>query len=295
MQIHVLDLHFLQLEHAVAAFLLEGPEGWVLVESGPHSTYAALQGQLSALGLRPGDIRAVLLSHIHFDHAGAAWALAEAGADIYVHPKGAPHLAAPEKLYQSARMIYDQMDILWGAMHPIAPERLHTPDDNAIVRVCGLECRALHTPGHAVHHIAWQVGDAVFTGDVAGVRIQDCDLVVPPCPPPDINVEDWQQSIERLRHCEAQTLYLTHYGQVTQKLPHLDQLAQRLSDWAIWMQPHAASGATPESVVPLFQAYVKQQLIAAGIDEAGQQQYEAANPAFMSVAGLMRYWKKKAV
>ncbi len=294
MKIHTLDLQFLGIEKSIAVFVVEGPEGLALVECGPAATLPHLQALLQENGWKMADFQHVFLSHIHFDHAGAAWAFADAGAKIYVHPKGLPHLAQPEKLYNSARMIYgDQMDRLWGEMRPIPETQLYAPENGEIITAAGLPFRAWYTPGHAVHHIAWELEDLVFTGDVAGVRMGD-GPVMPPCPPPDIQVEDWQSSIQLLRELKASRLFLTHYGAVLDKSQHLDELEKRLLSWATWMQPHAAANTDPASLVPDFQAFVNTELLAAGVPQSDLARYEAANPAFMSVAGLMRYWKKKA-
>lgn len=298
MKIHTLDLGFLDLEHAIAVFVVEGPEGLVLVETGPASTLPQLETALREQGWQMSDFRQVFLSHIHFDHAGAAWAFARAGATVYVHPKGLPHLAAPEKLYNSARMIYgDNMDRLWGPMHPVAEDQLYAPAHGESIAAAGLHFKAWHTPGHAVHHIAWEAtvpgGNSVlFTGDVAGVRIGD-GPVAPPCPPPDISVEDWLESIRLMRSLPAETLYLTHFGAVGDKKTHLDALEKRLLAWADWMKPFAENNTPQETIVPLFEAFVAGELKQAGVGDSDLKRYEAANPAFMSVAGLMRYWRKK--
>jgi glyoxylase-like metal-dependent hydrolase (beta-lactamase superfamily II) len=298
MLVHTIDLHFRNLPHAIAVFVVETPEGKVLIETGPHSTYDALEAAFSERQWHLEDIRDVFLSHIHFDHAGAAWALAKHGARIHVHPRGRAHLAQPERLYNSARQIYgDHMDELWGAMNPIDDGLLYAPEHGETIHAAGLQLTAWYTPGHAIHHIAWEVRaqghpPVVFTGDVAGVRVDD-GPVMPPCPPPDIDVEAWQASLNLLRNLEAEALYLTHYGLVGEKHRHLDVLEKRLLDWATWMRPNAEQGLAPETLVPAFQEYVKNQLIAEGVGEAGLAQYEAANPSFMSVAGLMRYWTKK--
>lgn len=293
MKVHTLDLNFLGVKNSIAAFVVEGTSGGVLVECGPASTLPHLELTLSQNGWKLSDFQHVFLTHIHFDHAGAAWALAEKGARIYVHPKGLPHLAQPEKLYNSARMIYgEQMDKLWGPMHPIPETQLYAPEHGECIEAAGLEFQAWYTPGHAVHHIAWQVGDVVFTGDVGGVRMGH-GPVMPPCPPPDIQVEDWQVSIGLLRELTASRLFLTHYGEIFDKTEHLIALENRLSTWAAWMRPYAEKQTRPETIVPLFQEFVRQELFSAGVPEADLDRYEAANPAFMSVAGLLRYWKKK--
>lgn len=301
MKIHTLDLDFLGLEHSIAVFVVETAAGPVLVECGPASTLPHLTATLQTKRWQIADFQHVFLSHIHFDHAGAAWAFAEKGATIYVHPKGLPHLAAPEKLYNSARMIYgDDMDRLWGEMRPIPEAQLYAPEHGESIEVGGVQFQAWYTPGHAVHHIAWAVsahGGAesavIFTGDVAGVCIGH-GPVMPPCPPPDINVEDWQASIQLLRELPTKRLFLTHFGEISEKDQHLNALEQRLLSWAAWMKPYFEQQTPASDIVPLFQAYVQAELLAEGVPAEDLKRYEAANPAFMSVAGLLRYWKKKS-
>ena len=291
--IHTLDLHFLDLPQAIAAYLIETSDGPVLIESGPYTTYEHLEQEICRVGFALEDIRHVLLTHIHFDHAGAAWALAEQGATIYVHPVGAPHLVNPEKLWNSAKRIYqDDMDRLWGAMHPIPEAKLREVAHEERLTFGETTFTAYHTPGHAIHHIAYQQGNSVFTGDVGGVRIEG-GMVEPPCPPPDINLADWQHSIQLLRDLHPAHLYLTHFGVVDQVPEHLDALDRQLLNWADWVRENMQGGLPAEAIAPEFIVYVKQQLQAHGASDELIQQYEAANPSWMSVAGLMRYWKKK--
>jgi hypothetical protein len=133
----------------------------------------------------------------------------------------------------------------------------------------------------------------IFTGDVGGVRINQGSPVMPPCPPPDIQIEHWLASISILQERPARHLFLTHYGQINDKKEHLDQLSNRLLDWANWMLPYFQAQTPMEEIVPKFELYVAQQLEAAHVNDTDIERYSKANPAFMSVAGLLRYWKKQ--
>lgn len=292
--IHTIDLKFLRLKETIAAYLIDTGDGLALIETGPHSVIGNIKTGIEAAGYDIKDVKHVFITHIHLDHAGACWAFADQGATIYLHPFGQKHMADPSKLMASARRIYqDDMDRLWGEMHPIAPEQLQTVENEVQITIGNVTFKAWHTPGHAVHHIAWQVADVLFAGDVAGVRIHQQE-VVPPCPPPDINLEDWANSIATIRKIQPTTIYLTHFGAITDIEPHLQQLEKRLEAWANWIKPHWEAGRKPAEVTPAFQAYVKDDLTASGVTETGVEQYEAANPSWMSVAGLMRYWRKRA-
>ncbi|NQZ75509.1 MAG: MBL fold metallo-hydrolase [Ekhidna sp.] len=291
--IHTLDLHFQDCDHAIASFLIETSDGPVLIESGPYSTMPILEKALLEHGYKTSDIKHVLLSHIHFDHAGAAWAFAEQGATIYLHPFGAGHMHDPTKLVASATMIYgDQMDTLWGAMKGIEQEQLKTMEHEEVLEIGDHSFTALHTPGHAKHHIAWQLKDTIFTGDVAGVKIEG-GPVVPPCPPPDINIEDWIHSIDLILSKNPNTLVLTHFGEEQNPNIHMQELKEILEDWSKWMKAQWEAGKSNEEITPEFMAYTAEQLKSRGVSDHGIKQYELANPSWMSVAGLVRYWKKK--
>lgn len=292
-EIKIIDLHFKSLDHAIASYLLPTSEGPILIETGPYSTFPKLKAGVEKLGYQMQDIKHVFLTHIHLDHAGAAWALAETGANIYLHPFGAKNMEDPSRLMESATRIYgDKMDTLWGQMKPIASEQLVQVEDGQSFQIVDVSIKSLHTPGHAKHHIAWQVEDVIFTGDVAGVKI-DQGPVVPPCPPPDINLEDWKASINILRLANPSALYLTHYNKITAIDEHLSALEVILDDWAAWIKKQMQNGLTNEEMVPLFMEYTAGQLRKAGLGEPTIQLYEAANPSWMSVAGLVRYWTKK--
>jgi glyoxylase-like metal-dependent hydrolase (beta-lactamase superfamily II) len=291
--IHVVDLHF-QAEESIAAFIVSTTDGPLLIETGPDSTWPNLEYGILKAGFQPKDIKHVLVSHIHFDHAGAAWRLADLGATVYVHPKGLPHLANPEKLWNSASQIYgEDMERLWGEMRPIPEAQLHAVNEGDILTFGEHQVRVWYTPGHAVHHVAYQMGDVVFTGDVAGVKIEN-GPVQPPCPPPDINIELWLNSIQKLKVLEPTALYLTHFGRHENPNTLLHELETKLVAWSQWIKPHFDNGVPTQEITPDFEQYTREQLVSAGLDEKECLRYDYANPAFMSVTGIYRYWKQKA-
>lgn len=291
--VNILDLEFLGESNVIAGYLMESEDGLILVETGPETTFDSLCKAIEKSGHYWKDIRHVLLTHIHFDHAGAAWKLADNGAKVYVHPKGLPHLHNPEKLWNSAKRIYlDDMERLWGEMKPIDEKLLIPVDEGSQLHIGGVEFKVYYTPGHAVHHNAYQLGNALFTGDVAGVKIGN-GPVVPPCPPPDINIELWKQSIQKLRALHSATLYLAHFGPVFNTVAHFNQLELMLDDWKNWMKPFYDKQVLPAEIVPQFVTYSQNQLREYGVSEGDIERYEKGNPSFMSVTGLLRYWKLK--
>jgi glyoxylase-like metal-dependent hydrolase (beta-lactamase superfamily II) len=289
--VRILDLQF-GAPGTIAAFLVESNDGPVLVETGPDSTFAALERGLNDAGHEVGDVRHVLVTHIHLDHAGAAWQFGARGATVAVHPLGAPHLADPSKLLASARRIYgERMDSLWGRLEPIPRERLRAVADREIVAIGDLRFEALHTPGHAGHHIAWRIDSSVFTGDVGGVRMTV--PVVPPCPPPDIDLEAWRESIRTLRSARPSMLLPTHFGAFSDAESHLDALEDALDLFSAWVRDRVTAGMDEASMVPALEAFTAALLTERGCDASTRERYAIANPAFMSVAGLIRYWRKR--
>lgn len=294
-KVHVLDLQFLGKELAIFSFLIETDEGPILIETGPHSSHESLVHQINKCGYAKEEIKHVFLTHIHLDHAGGAWCFAEHGAKIHLHPFGYKHMHDPSKLLASAKMIYkDMMDTLWGTLKPIPADLLHIAKDNDEFTIGKHVIKAIHSPGHAKHHIAWQVGDAVFTGDVAGVRINK-GAIVPPCPPPDINIEDWETSIDKILAIpDIKRYFLTHGAEITDCEDHMLRLKEVLHLYADFIEPYFDKGSEASEIMAPFQAFVKQNLLDQGMPPKIADAYDAANPAYMSVAGLLRYFKKKS-
>ena len=292
-KIHTIDLNFQNGNESIATYLIETEQGPVLVDPGPYSTFENLKKGIENLGFKLIDVENILITHIHFDHAGAAWKFTEHGATIFVHPVGLPHLKNPEKLWESAKMIYgDSMDRLWGKMKPIDEEYLVPLGDGQSVEFGDTVFQTIYTPGHAVHHNAYVLDDVIFTGDVAGVKISN-GPVAPPCPPPDINIELWKQSINKLRKVNAKGIYPTHYGLHENVEEHFTQLENELDDWANYMKPMYDDKLSPEEITPIFVDYIIKKYKDQGLSADEIQVYEYANPTWMSVNGLLRYWKLK--
>lgn len=293
-KVHVIDLNFLGATNGIAAFLVETEDGPILMETGPHSTLPTLIAGINKIGYKIEDIKHVFITHIHLDHAGAAWCFAEHGATVYLHPFGYRHMNDPSKLLASAKMIYkEKMDSLWGTLKAIPDNQLVTVEHEGIIDLGATQLKAYHTPGHAKHHIAWQLGSDLFTGDVAGVAINH-GPVIPPCPPPDINIEDWEASLKIVESIEeVETYYLAHFGEITDITNHIGKLRSSIASYAAFFKPLYEAGKTVEEILPAFTAFVEEYLVSHGMPREDAIAYEAANPSYMSATGLMRYWTKK--
>jgi glyoxylase-like metal-dependent hydrolase (beta-lactamase superfamily II) len=292
--VHTLDLQFLGLPHVIASYLVVGPGGPVLVESGPGSTLDGLRAGLAAHGYQPADIRHVLLTHIHLDHAGAAGWWARQGAHIYVHHLGAPHLVDPSKLLSSAARIYGpQMEYLWGDVLPVPADCLTALYDGDEVRACGLTFTALDTPGHARHHHAFRIEDVAFAGDVAGIHLPGSRLVSVPTPPPEFDREAWHLSLKRLAAEKLAAVYPTHFGAVTGVPEYLEELDRLVDEAAGFVRARMDAGDSREELIAAYTAWDRARADAWAVSDDEFQAYSATNPHFMSVDGLMRYWRKR--
>jgi glyoxylase-like metal-dependent hydrolase (beta-lactamase superfamily II) len=295
MDIEVLDLQFQGSSHCIASFLVRGPGGPVLIEVGPASTQETLSGLLARRGLAPADLRAVLVSHIHLDHAGAAGWWTRQGVPVYVHPRGAPHLIDPSRLLESARRIYQEhMDRLWGQTLPALPEKVVAVGDGERVQVAGLTLVAHDTPGHAGHHHAYQLEDVVFTGDVGAVRLPEGSFISIPAPPPEFDRELWKQSLHKLRRLRPRRLYLTHFGPVEQPDEHLDRVERLLDECTDFLVSRLEAGVQREQLIQEYLEWSCRRAEAEGVSkDVFLDKLQKANPLFMSVDGVSRYWRKR--
>lgn len=294
-EIYVLDLNFQGIPEVTAAYLIVGPEGPILIETGPGSTLNTLLDKIRAHGFQPEQIKHVLVTHIHLDHAGAAGWWAQQGAQIYVHSFGAKHLIDPEKLLASAGRIYgDKMDTLWGEMLAAPADKVTEVFDNDVLQVAGLEIKALETPGHARHHHVFVLGDVAFAGDAAAARLPGWGFPDVPAPPPEFDLEVWEATLDRLLAQNFQRIYPTHFGPVDDVQGHLQAVKALVRETAVFVHTKMQEGLSRDELVVVYENWFAERARAAGLTEAAITQYATANPLYMSVDGIMRYWRKRA-
>jgi glyoxylase-like metal-dependent hydrolase (beta-lactamase superfamily II) len=274
--IALIDLHHQDVDRSIGCYVLDTADGPALFDCGPSATIDALKAGLAEEGLALGDVRHLLLSHIHLDHAGAAGALVREHPALLVHVSeiGAPHLVDPAKLERSARRLYeDSFDRLWGELAPVPAANVRVLGDH----VLGLDC--FPTPGHASHHVCYLDRDGtLYAGDAAGVRIQPGRYVMPPTPPPEFELELWQQTIDEIERRSPERLALIHFGVADDPGRHLADLRLELYDWAEFV----LGGADEQE----FVAYGRAALANAGEDVAA---YDIAMPLWQSYRGLARW------
>ena len=291
--IQTIDLKFQGLEGSIAVYLIPHKGGAVLIESGPGSTQTSLIAGLAKYGFQPKDITDVLLTHIHLDHAGAAGWLSRQGARIHVHPVGAPHLLNPEKLLSSARRIYgDMMDSLWGQFLPVIPENLSVPKDGQAVEINGLSFLPVDTPGHAFHHYAYIFEDICFSGDIGGIRLGGIPHIRIPMPPPELHLEKWRESLEKLRKLKFSRIAPTHFGIYDDAEWHLNALEGAIDEAEQWIERVMPLNPSLDELRKNFVEWTKQLNLEQGLDSMQIKLHEAANPSFMSADGIHRYWHK---
>lgn len=276
MDVQLIDVRHLGRERVIGCWRV----GDVLIDPGPTSCLPTL---LEALGDRRP--RALLLTHIHLDHAGASGSLVERWPDleVYVHARGAPHMVDPSRLLESARRLYgEDMDRLWGEFVAVPESRLHVLRGGETLLDGRFE--VAYTPGHASHHVSYLYDGTAFVGDVGGVRIPPSGLTIPPTPPPDIDVEAWYASLELIAAWRPERLAMTHFGEARDVAGQLEAVRSRLEEWA-----ELVRRADRET----FLEHLAQEVQSGADPETGRAYTQAAPPGQL-YAGLERYWRKRA-
>jgi len=275
--LRLIDLHFGSAPHAIGVYLAETTDGLALFDCGPTSTLPALEAGLAAHGLALEDLRHLLLSHIHLDHAGAAGPIVRRhpGLTVWVSEIGAPHLVDPSRLERSARRLYgDLFDPLWGELAPVPQENVRLAQGD----VLGWE--AFPTKGHASHHVSYFRAGTLLAGDAAGVRMPGAAYVLPVSPPPDVDVEAWHATAAAILDRAPERLALIHFGVHEDVDSHLDRLELELDRWAARVR----DGMEQEEFVAAAQA------------DAGEdaELYDRVAPFWQSWQGMKRYWDTRA-
>ncbi len=289
-----IDLHFQGEPEIIASYVLRGPRGVALIETGPGSTQENLLRGLRQLGIAKEEVTDILLTHIHLDHAGAAGYLARlTGATVHVHHVGAPHMINPAKLLASAGRIYgDQMGPLWGDFLPVPKEQINILNDGDVIDAAGMPVKAIDTPGHAYHHMAYWLDGVCFTGDVGAVRLPGYDHIRLPTPPPEFHLELWKESVARLRAMKPDVIVPTHYGRYEDVESHFDAALEKLDAFTDYLRKRVQAGDDAETLMAELPGWLAEQARREGVAEEGVHRYEVVVPSYMNVTGVLRYFRK---
>lgn len=292
-----IDLDFLGVPRVVATGVLHGAGGVALVDPGPTSTLPTLTARLHEAGVDFADVTAILITHIHLDHAGATGTILRQHphVSVYVHQAGAPHMVDPSKLMASATRLYGaDMDRLWGEVLPVPAAALTILNGGERIEVGGRSLDVAYTPGHASHHVSYFSPDTglAFVGDTVGIRLSPRDYVLPATPPPDIDLEAWERSLAIYEGWRPDALFLTHFGPSGPVGAHLAELREHLADMAQLVERSLArDGSDTERelwAVGQIRLDLTRQL-----GEREATAYETAGRLDLSYRGLARYWKKR--
>ncbi len=292
------DLHFLGRPHAIATGIISGPGGTALVDPGPTTCLATLEAGLHEQGLQLADVTHLLLTHIHLDHAAATGTIVSRHPriQVLVHDRGAKHMVDPKKLLDSATRLYGaDMDRLWGEFLAVPASNVRRLQGGEQVEVAGRTFEVAYTPGHASHHVSYYDASSgvAFVGDTAGICIEG-GYIVPPTPPPDIDLEAWRDSAGRIEAWQPKTLFLTHFG--PSPLPpatHMQTLLENLDTASRLARETLSTPGTDDDRRRQYADLIKREL-RRQMTEAQMSSYALAAPFEMLWDGLARYWRKKA-
>jgi glyoxylase-like metal-dependent hydrolase (beta-lactamase superfamily II) len=292
------DLRFLGRAEIIATAVLHGLPGVALIDPGPATTIGSLTASLEARGIRFADVRQILLTHIHLDHAGAVGTIVEQHPhiEVIVHGRGAPHLADPSKLLASAGRLYGQdMDRLWGEVKPVPTKHLRVVEGGETLSAAGREIKVEYTPGHASHHVSYldTASRVAFVGDTAGIRRGSGTYVMPPTPPPDIDLEAWRTSEQKILAWDPDTLFLTHFGPYHGARQHFQAMFEHIEDWSRIVRRLLADSSISDA--DRQKRFIEEAFadLTRRVGETEATDYTRAGGLNYSYQGLARYWSKK--
>jgi glyoxylase-like metal-dependent hydrolase (beta-lactamase superfamily II) len=297
-EISVLDTNWVGRPHSIAAALLESESHRAIIDPGPQSTLATLREHLHARGLSVAQLDAILLTHIHLDHAGASGSLVRENPRIavYLHNLGAPHMIDPSRLLASAQRLWpDTLHQLFGETQPVPKENLHILEGGETLTLGTRKLEVAYTPGHASHHVSYfdAAEGIAFIGDTTGIRIDNGPYILPATPPPDISLEIWDKSFATILARRPSRLFLTHFGYAHKPAEHIEKFRRQLHHWAELAAEILRTASTEAEAKKAFvaraQAEMQQQL---GPEEADHHAFTAGLD--LSFLGLARYLRKRA-
>lgn len=292
-----LDAYHMGRAHVVASYLLLGDEP-ALVDPGPAGTLPNIEAALAQHDLRFTDLRYILLTHIHMDHAGATGLILERNPAIrvYVHERGAPHLVDPSRLIKSAAQLWgDQLERLWGRTIPVPAAAITSLVGGEQVQLGRRLLRAYDAPGHARHHLVWydELSGAAFVGDNAGVRLPMVRFTRPATPPPEVDLEAWLHTLDLITSLQPTWLMLTHFGAHADVDFHLADFRARLLRWSELVRAGLATGATETEQIATLQAEAEAESARLSAAEQAALNQQSGDVS-LSWRGLARYWLKRA-
>jgi glyoxylase-like metal-dependent hydrolase (beta-lactamase superfamily II) len=301
--ITAIDTFYGGRERYTAAYLLAAQRP-TLVETGPTTSVQPVVAGLDRLGIGAEDLANIVVTHIHLDHAGGVGRLRERfpGATVFVHERGAPHLADPTKLVASATRLYGetQMRSLFGPVDPVPQDRLEALADGQRIDLGGRELLVDHTPGHASHQVALTDSEtgAVFTGDALGVHVPDLPVLRPATPPPDVDVEAAVGSIERIRARARSVLLFAHFGPIADVDRMCDLAIARLRGWAEAVRDELRKTEDPDEIAARLEQEARRDIetgAEADLDlDVLEDRLRLLSSVRMNALGLIRYWQKRA-
>ena len=296
--ITALDVNWVDHPHSIGAALLESEGHRSVVDPGPTSTLPTLRTRLAEQGLGVADLDAILLTHIHLDHAGASGSLVQEkpSLPVYVHKNGAPHMSDPSKLIASAARLWgEQLEFLFGAMVPVPQDNLRILEGGETLEFGARKLEVVYTPGHASHHVSYfdQMDGVAFVGDTTGVRIDDGPYILPATPPPDIDLGIWDESFREITARKPKRLFLTHYGFVADPLAHVATFRERLHRWMEATDKILRESADDAVALQQFLAYAHAD-IGKFLPAEEMEHYAFTAGLDLSFAGLARHIRKRA-
>lgn len=293
-----IDLNFLGKPEIIATAVLQGPRGVALIDPGPSTTIGSLRASLQRKGIAFTDVGQILLTHIHLDHAGVTGTMVRENPalEVFVHERGAPHMSDPAKLIASATRLYGEgdMDRLWGEFLPVPAANLRVLQGGETINAGGRDLEVAYTPGHASHHVSYfdRASRVAFVGDTAGIR-RHSPYVMPPTPPPDIDLERWRESEDRILAWDPDTLFLTHFGPFHGARLQFQHLRENIDAWNRIVRRLLADASLSEAQrqTRFVDEALRELRRAVGEQEA--EQYSRAGRLDYSWQGLSRYWRKR--